>query len=72
MRDKSLAVAPEFQRKGYGKEMIDFLCRHYADKFCLMTVGTGDSMSTISFIGNADFIIPILCRISLPSTMIIL
>ena len=24
---KSLAVAPEFQRKGYGKEMTDFLSR---------------------------------------------
>ena len=29
---KSLAVAPEYQRKGYGKEMTDFLSRHYADK----------------------------------------
>ena len=27
---KSLAVTPEFQRKGYGKEMTDFLSRQYA------------------------------------------
>lgn len=52
---KSLAVAPEFQRKGYGKEMTDFLSQHYADKFCLMTVGTGDSMSTISFYRKCGF-----------------
>lgn len=52
---KSLAVAPEFQRKGYGKEMTDFLSRHYADKFYLMTVGTGDSMSTISFYRKCGF-----------------
>ena len=52
---KSLAVAPEFQRKGYGKEMTDFLCRHYADKFCLMTVGTGDSKRTISFYRKCGF-----------------
>lgn len=52
---KSLAVVPEFQRKGYGKEMTDFLCLHYADKFGLMTVGTGDSMSTISFYRKCGF-----------------
>ena len=52
---KSLAVAPEFQRKGYGKEMSDFLSQHYADKFSLMTVGTGDSMSTISFYRKCGF-----------------
>ena len=52
---KSLAVAPEFQRKGYGKEMTDFLSQHYADKFCLMTVGTGDSMRTISFYRKCGF-----------------
>ena len=52
---KSLAVAPEFQRKDYGKEMTDFLSQHYADKFCLMTVGTGDSMSTISFYRKCGF-----------------
>ena len=52
---KSLAVAPEYQRKGYGKEMTDFLSRHYADKFNLMTVGTGDSMRTISFYRKCGF-----------------
>ena len=52
---KSLAVAPEFQQKGYGKEMTDFLSQHYADKFCLITVGTGDSMRTISFYRKCGF-----------------
>ena len=52
---KSLAVAPEFQRKGYGKEMTDFLSQHYTDKFCFMTVGTGDSMRTISFYQKCGF-----------------
>ena len=28
---------------------------HYADKFCLMTVGTGDSMRTISFYRKCGF-----------------
>lgn len=41
---KNLAVSPQFQRKGYGREMVNFLCRHYADRFRFMTVGTGDSV----------------------------
>lgn len=30
---KSLAVTPEFQRKGYGKRMVDFLSRHYTSTY---------------------------------------
>ena len=35
--------------------MTDFLSRHYADKFCLMTVGTGDSTRAISFYRKCGF-----------------
>lgn len=52
---KNLAVTPELQRKGYGKEMVDFLSRHYADRFRVMTVGTGDSRQTISFYRKCGF-----------------
>ena len=55
MRDKKSGCSSEYQRKGYGKEMTDFLSRHYADKFNLMTVGTGDSMRTISFYRKCGF-----------------
>lgn len=46
---KNLAVTPQYQRRGYGKKMINYLCNHYADKFRYMTVGTGDSVKTVSF-----------------------
>ena len=52
---KSLAVSPQYQRKGYGKQMVDFLCKRYADKFKYMIVGTGESMDTISFYKNCGF-----------------
>ena len=52
---KSLAVSPQYQRKGYGKQMVDFLCKRYADKFKYMIVGTGESINTISFYKNCGF-----------------
>jgi len=52
---KSLAVTPQYQRNGYGRQMIDFLCRHYADKFKFMIVGTGDSVRTVSFYKHCGF-----------------
>ncbi|MCM1078038.1 MAG: GNAT family N-acetyltransferase [Bacteroidales bacterium] len=52
---KNIAVIPELQRQGYGKKMIEYLCRHYSKKFSSMTVGTGDSMQTVSFYKNCGF-----------------
>lgn len=52
---KSLAVSPQYQRKGYGKQMVDFLCKRYADKFKYMIVGTGEVTDTISFYKNCGF-----------------
>ena len=52
---KSLAVSPQYQRKGYGKKMVDFLCKRYADKFKYMIVGTGESINTISFYKKCGF-----------------
>lgn len=52
---KNLAVDPRFQRKGYGREMIEYLCRHYRGQFRVLTAGTGDSRKTISFYRNCGF-----------------
>lgn len=52
---KNLAVAPDRQRKGYGRQMVEFLCRHYADVCHTMLVGTGDSRRTVSFYKNNGF-----------------
>lgn len=52
---KSLAVIPQYQRKGYGKRMVGYLCNHYVSKFKYMIVGTGDSVRTISFYRSCGF-----------------
>lgn len=51
---KNIAVAPNCQRKGYGRKMIDFLFAHYTD--CnTMFVGTGDVPSTLGFYLKCGF-----------------
>lgn len=53
---KSIAVYPQFQRKGYGKKLIFFLLEHYKTRCHTMQVGTGDSPITISFYKSCGFI----------------
>ncbi|MEA4832177.1 MAG: GNAT family N-acetyltransferase [Oscillospiraceae bacterium] len=51
---KNIAVNPDYQRKGYGKKLIEFLLSHYTD--CrVMLVGTGDCASTLRFYKNCGF-----------------
>lgn len=52
---KNIAVSPTFQRKGYGKQMVDYLCRHCRDSFHTMLVGTGESRKTLQFYKNCGF-----------------
>lgn len=52
---KNIAVMPDFQRKGYGKRLIDFLFSYYTD--CnVMLVGTGDVPSSLSFYKKCGFV----------------
>lgn len=51
---KNIAVAPDCQRKGYGKALIDFLFTHYLDCQRLL-VGTGDVPSTRNFYQKCGF-----------------
>ena len=53
---KNLAVEPEMQRRGYGRRMIDFVVRHYEEKYHTLLVGTGDSPLTIPFYEGCGFI----------------
>ncbi|MDD4074821.1 MAG: GNAT family N-acetyltransferase [Eubacteriales bacterium] len=51
---KNIAVAPAFQRKGYGKALIDSLFSRYPD--CeKMLVGTGDVPSSLGFYHACGF-----------------
>ena len=52
---KNIAVHPEFQRKGYGRQMLNHLCAYFGQKHAAMLVGTGDSVSTMTFCQRCGF-----------------
>lgn len=52
---KNLAVHTRFQRKGYGRRMIAYLCEHYKNRFHTLLAGTGESRQTLSFYRNCGF-----------------
>lgn len=52
---KNIAVAPDFQRKGYGKALVTFLIQTYRGQYQVLQVGTGDSPSTIPFYESCGF-----------------
>ena len=52
---KNIAVAPENQRRGYGKALVDFLIQKYAGQYAVLQAGTGDSPLTIPFYERCGF-----------------
>lgn len=52
---KNLAVFPEYQRKGYGKALIGFICEKYKDRYSVLQVGTGNSPLTVPFYEKCGF-----------------
>ena len=53
---KNLAVAPEFQGRGYGRQLIRFLEAAYAGSHQVLQVGTGDSPATVPFYERCGFV----------------
>ena len=53
---KNIATEPEYQGKGYGKALIDFIAATYRGKYSILQVGTGDSRLTIPFYEKCGFI----------------
>lgn len=53
---KNIAVAPDSQRCGYGRRMIQFLEEAYSGRFDILQVGTGDSPLTIPFYESCGFV----------------
>lgn len=52
---KNIAVAPEFQRQGYGRKLINHLFTRYSGKYFRMIVGTGEVPSTLGFYKSCGF-----------------
>ena len=52
---KNLAVNPESQGKGYGRQMIRFLEETYRGRYEILQVGTGDSPLTVPFYEACGF-----------------
>mgnify|MGYP001064823747 CR=1 FL=1 len=52
---KNISVYPEFQGKGYGRNLISFLSEFYKEDFDTLQVGTGDSPLTIPFYEKCGF-----------------
>lgn len=53
---KNLAVAPEVQRSGYGRMLVEFAARHYVATHDVLQVGTGDSPLTLPFYEACGFV----------------
>jgi len=53
---QNLAIAEAAQRRGYGRYLIDYICRYYKDKALVMLVGTGDTPAMVSFYENSGFV----------------
>lgn len=52
---KNIATAPEYQGRGYGRQLIDFVRRRFAAEYDTLQVGTGDSPLTVPFYEKCGF-----------------
>lgn len=52
---KNMAVAPKFQRMGYGRRLIEQVKQLYCGSHKILRVGTGDSPLTIPFYQSCGF-----------------
>lgn len=52
---KNIAVDPSFLKMGYGKSLIEFVEKQYADEYSVLQVGTGDSPLTLPFYEKCGF-----------------
>lgn len=53
---KNLAVAPDSQRRGYGRHIVEYLAQHYGVSHHTLLVGTGDSPATLPFYYQCGFV----------------
>lgn len=54
---KNLAVEPQSQRRGYGRNMVEFAARTCRGSYDRLLVGTGDSPLTLPFYERCGFVL---------------
>ena len=52
---KNIATYPQYRHQGYGKQLIEFLFKHYQSRCTTMLVGTGDTPLIIPFYEHCGF-----------------
>jgi len=52
---KNIATETEYQHRGYGRMLINFIAEKYRNHFDILQVGTGDSPLTIPFYEKCGF-----------------
>lgn len=52
---KNIATYEQFQGKGYGKKLIEFIFAYYQNDAATMLVGTGEVASILNFYKSLDF-----------------
>jgi len=53
---KNFAVYPCYQKRGYGKALIEYVFNKYANDYSSVVVGTGDSPLTLPFYEHQGFV----------------
>ena len=52
---KNIVTVPEYQRKGYGQQLISFIADHYKKSGSELYVGTGNSPTILHFYEKCGF-----------------
>lgn len=53
---KNLAVPLQYQRKGYGRQTLEFLEAYYRERYRTLLVGTGDVPRTLRFYERCGYV----------------
>ncbi len=54
---QSLATYPEFQKRGYGRYLIEYVCHYFKEACQTMILGTGDTPVIVPFYEKSGFTI---------------
>lgn len=53
---KNIATYENVHGKGYGKKLVEYVCKYYSKDCKIMYVGTGDSPMTVPFYKKCGFV----------------